>query len=375
MPPRRSNDSVKRSRRGAAEYRVRLPPEVDVRQLALALAGYLEHRKPDRPTFGTLAEDWLDRIARVCPANEQRHVQHMEPLHLLREGELTKASIERCFAALDRDRGGTLGPATLNKLRSTGRLVVEDAAANGRWSTRNPFLDVAARRVPKKPWPRITADELARALACMRPDRMRECIWQIHAGTRPGEQKALRKSDVDLERGFVTVQRSNARDETKTGRPRELPIPAGARDALVEAIRRSPSEFVFPNSDGTQQRPDLKLSQMLRSALKRAGVVTGYAYSCRRKGCGFHDELPGRLLRCCPRCGMKLWCEGVPKHFTFYGLRHAAATLHREAGADAHAVKTALGWVARDVGDDLYTHMSDARYRAELDKLVIGPKR
>lgn len=336
----------------------------------------MDERAPDRPSLGQLADDWLKRVPRACPGNERRHVHHMASLLSLREGELNKAAIEHCFAALDKERGGKLGPATLNKLRSTGRLIIEDAVSNGLWFAANPFAAVPVRRVPRKPWPRITAGELSLALGQLRPDRMRECIWQIHAGTRPGEQKALRKSDVDLERGFVTVQRSNARGETKTGRSRELPIPAGARDALIESMRLSPSEFVFPRPDGTQQRADVKLSAVLRSALKRAGVVTGYRSTCRRQGCGFVDQqLLAARGRRCPRCNMKLWCEGIPKHFTWYALRHAAATLHRENGADALAVKMALGHASRDINDDIYTHMSDAKYQAEMGKLVVRPKR
>jgi integrase len=115
---------------------------------------------------------------------------------------------------------------------------------------------------------------------------------------------------------------------------------------------------------------------MLRSALKAAGVVTGFRFTCRRKGCGYADEMLVAVGdRRCPSCSFKLWCEGVPKHFTWYQLRHAAATLHREHGADALAVKMALGHAARDVQDDVYAHLSDERYRREMDKLVIAPKK
>lgn len=383
-PPCRKPAVGRRAGGRQSGYVLRLEPEGDVRQLALELAGLLPglQEKPRR-TFGEVGADWLSRLVRVRPENEQGHLWHLWPLWELRdvgvdehEDDLTKARIEACLKALDKEHGGTLGPSSLNKLLSTGKLVVDDAIANRRWRSANPFDFVARRRVPRRPWPRIAADELARALAQLRPDRQRECIWQIHAGTRPGELKALRKADVDLERGFVTVHRSNAREQTKTGRSRELPIPAGARGALVEAMRVSKSELVFPRPDGSMQRPDVKLSKVLRCALKKAGVVTGYRFMCRRPGCGFRDEqLVEDKTRKCPECDFTLWCEGIPKHFTFYGLRHACATLSREAGADAIAVKSALGWIGRDLGDDLYTHLSDKRFRREMDKLLVKPKR
>src|SRR5229473_2177590 len=47
-------------------------------------------------------------------------------------------------------------------------------------------------------------------------------------GLRKGELFALRKSDVDLARGTVTVARSHDRNATKGGDPAVLPLPAPA---------------------------------------------------------------------------------------------------------------------------------------------------
>lgn len=357
-------------------------PQTLVGQLARQLrAEMAAQATSQRRTFGEVAADWLSRLVRVSPENEQRHLWHLCPLWELRdagseehEDDLTKARIEACLRALDVEHGGTLGPSSLNKALGTGRLVVQDAIANRRWHSANPFDFVKRRRVPKKPWARITADELARALAQLRPDRQRECIWQIHAGTRPGEMRGLQKGDVSLSEGFVTIQRSNGRSTTKTGVTRRIPIPAGARAVLEEAMRLSPSEFVFPNPDGSRQRADSKLSRTLQTAFKAAGIVTGYRFMCRRTECLFRDEQPAKELgRRCPRCNFTMWCEGIPKRVTFYSLRHAAASLHTEAGADAHAMKTALGWAARDVGDDTYRHLSDQQFAEELGKLIITP--
>lgn len=356
--------------RAKSEYRVRLADE-DRRQLALDLAVLLKGDEVERRSFGELAADWLKRLVRVAPGNERRHVRHMEPLFLLAEGTLTKATIEACFVQLDVANGGDLGPATLNKLRSTGKLIVDDARANSVWRGPNPFTAVKPRRVPRKPWPRVTGQELARAFDCMRADRRREAIVSLLTGMRPGELKALQKADVDLERGMLSVHRSLGRNQTKTGVPRDVPIPLGARESLEEAMRLSKSEIVFPRADGSRQRDDTKISRVLRTAFKKAGVVLGYRLTCRRKDCAHVEQHATPLEVLCPKCRMRLWCEPIPKPFTWYSLRHAAATLHREAGADALAVKMALGHVARDVTDDVYTHISDDRYRAELNRLAL----
>ncbi len=52
----------------------------------------------------------------------------------------------------------------------------------------------------------------------------------------------------------------------------------------MAALNASPSEFVFPRSDGKMHNPTLKLDVVLRRALKRAGLVSGYVHKCRRCG-------------------------------------------------------------------------------------------
>lgn len=361
---------VHKGGRLGSEYRVRLDVE-DRQQLALELAALLKDTVRHR-TFWELAEGWLKRLVRVRPENERVHLRHLGELHGLREGEITKATVESALAKLDKVNGGTLGPATLNKLRSTGKLVVDDARAIGEWTGPNPFQLVKCRRIPRKPWPRISPEEFIRVLAHLREDRRRLALVAICTGMRPGELKALQKQDVDLERGFISVQRSLGRDETKTGMSRTVPIPDACAAALQDAITASSSRLVFPRPDGSRERDDVKLSRILRTAFKAAGVVTHFHLTCRRKNCLHAEDRPGLTVNVdCPKCGMRLWCSPIAKPFTFYGLRHAAATMHREAGADALAVKLALGHVLRSVTDDVYTHLSDEKFKAELNRLVL----
>jgi hypothetical protein len=65
---------------------------------------------------------------------------------------------------------------------------------------------------------------------------------------------------------------------------------------LKEALDHSPEncKLVFPTEHCqpeccTPQRADTKLTRMLGDAIRHAGLVTGYKYSCRRKGCGHHE--------------------------------------------------------------------------------------
>lgn len=56
---------------------------------------------------------------------------------------------------------------------------------------------------------------------------------------------------------------------------------------LQQALKRSPSELVFPNQKGEMMRPDVALEGVLRRALGRAGIVQGYVHVCRKKDCGY----------------------------------------------------------------------------------------
>lgn len=364
-------DFGERRRRRMESGRAAAMGEEDVRQIALQLFGAMrEHEQGARKAFGELAKEWLVRLRRVGgPDNERRHLAHLATLDELREGELTVSAIDAVL--LELEDAGALGPASLNKLRSTGKLVIDYAQANGQWRGFNPFAKVKRRKVPRKQYTPLTLDELERAMACLKPHRRRMARVSLYTGERPGELLALWKSDVDLVGRMINVHRSHARDTTKTGEPRRIAIPAAVLEDLREAIRVSPSHLVFPGQDGEQQRRDTKLSRMLQHGLRLAGICSSWRYACRRRGCGFKDELAERNPhRRCPTCFWTLHCIGVPKHFTYYDLRHAMATLARERGADPLCIKVQLGHVARgDPTDDVYTHVTDEKLRAELDKL------
>ena len=49
---------------------------------------------------------------------------------------------------------------------------------------------------------------------------------------------------------------------------------------------------------------------ILRTALRKAQIVTGYVHKCRRQSCGYSEEAAEGDLRRCPKCKMKLWPVG-----------------------------------------------------------------
>lgn len=323
-------------------------------------------------SFLDLAHEWLttEGARLVAPENERRHIEHMRPLWALSEETLRPLRVKELMNALLQP-AGPLCPASVNKVVSTGRRIIREAQINDQWRGANPFEVVRRLRETKPTHRTLSLAECRALLPSLRADRRREVLTMLYLGPRPGEWMALRKEDVNLTLAMLTIRRSHGRDATKTGKVRTVPIPGPLLDVLGEAMALSPSGLVFPGRDGKRQRADTKLSRMLRDALRRAGVVTGYRYSCRRKGCGHKEERAELLGLHCPACNFKLWARGMPPHVRYYDLRHSAASLHREAGCDPLVIQLALGHAAENLTDSIYTHLSAEYIRRELSKLNI----
>ncbi len=107
-------------------------------------------------------------------------------------------------------------------------------------------------------------------------------------------------------------------------------------------MQASPSNLVFPAADGTMRSRDTALDRVLRRALGRAGIVTGYEHRCRRKGCGYSVVAPTPDCGRCPKCKMVLWAKPLPRHVRFHDLRHTAATLLLKNGVPSATVQKVL---------------------------------
>lgn len=146
----------------------------------------------------------------------------------------------------------------------------------------------------------------------------------------------LKNKDVSLEARTLTVRRSYGMDTTKGGRHDVLPLPAPLLPYLRAALNASPSDFVFPRSDGAMHTDELDLVGVLRRALGRAGLVRRYRHVCRRckaRGEKVHAEAhKDDTLRVCTCCGMKLWPVALARQLRFHDLRGTTASLPTRAG-------------------------------------------
>lgn len=216
--------------------------------------------------------------------------------------------------------------------------------------TRSPMPHVRLPQPKPKPPTVWTRAEASRVLASVADDPMLSAWYRLAltSGMRPGELRAVRWQDLDLDTGHVHVRRTATRDAekmpiisetTKTGKDRTIKIPASTVRALqrwrprqaemqLRAKFWKETDLVFPRFDGN------------------VASQTGWDRRHRKV------------------------CEdaGVP-YLRPHGLRHTYATLSIEAGVDPKVVSTALGHHSAAFTLDVYVTATDAMQQAAAETL------
>ena len=136
-------------------------------------------------------------------------------------------------------------------------------------------------------------------------------------------------------------------------------------------MTRSSSDLVFPRPDGTMHSPELNLDHVLRRALGRAGVVTGYMHKCRRHHCGYEVKASTSECGRCPNCNMRLWAKAIPRHVCFHDMRHTTATLLLKEGVPLATVQRVLRHTDPRLTTEIYGHLDVEDMRAGVDRLRI----
>jgi len=353
--------------------------KTDAKRLATDLERQAERQRlgleplpsDDASTLGDLLRWWEDSYFRQTPAySRSRGTFHRHlvgsPLSKLSIREITSGRVEQFVQAKTRE----LAPQTVNHLRGFLCRVFGAARRAGKVG-QNPILDVKRRRTPKRLPDFLSAAEVPAVLHVV-AERWRPLFaTAIYTGLRKGELLGLLKSDVNLAGRIITVRHSYARDTTKGGRAEAVPIASELVPYLEHAIDRSPSELVFPKEDGSMMSDETPLEDVLRSALGRAGIVTGYMHRCRRKGCGHTEQSGDAELRRCPKCNMKLWPRPLIRRIRFHDLRHTTASLLMMAGANPAAVQRILRHSDPRITTEVYGHLAPEYLRREIDLLTF----
>ncbi|MBX7096454.1 MAG: site-specific integrase [Myxococcaceae bacterium] len=359
--------------------------KADTKTAAKTMAKELEHKAErqqrgldpihdprSRVTLGEVMDIWWKNYGSKLRSTTinlfaEKHIR--KTLGSLALVEVTKDKIETFLS----EKAETLAPRSVNHLRAHLRRLFNIAINKGLWLSVNPAKQVAKAKVPKKLNDYLRDEEVPRVLAALPAKQRPLFATAIHTGGRKGELLDLRKSDIDLKERTISICRSNENDTTKGGHADLLPIADELVPYLQEAIDTSPSELVFPDAKGNRQRHDVKLQKVLRKAMVKAGIVTGFLHICRKKKCGFKERRSNGAESQCPRCSKTLFVKGIPRPVRFHDLRHTTATLLLKAEVPLATVQRVLRHTDPSITSEIYGHLDLDDMRKAVNKLSFKP--
>ena len=312
---------------------------------------------PERMTLGEFLTGWLAvHRDRLRPTTIRRYEQVLEHLLLPTLGrekvvQLTPSTVERALARL-RSEGRSV--YAIRQARSLLRRALQDAVRDG-LLTRNPAALV--RPVPiDPPRPNVWSATEARQFLDAARDHW---LWPLFAlavatGMRLGELLGLTWELVDLDGGSLVILHQLQRvdgvwrlvpPKSRQSR-RSLPLTPLARQALVRQREQQEEWRQAPGWVGNAW--SLVFTTTIGTPLDQRNVNRVFAQLSEQ--------------------------ARVPR-IRIHDLRHTAATLALEAGADLKTVSALLGHSQLSVTADYYAHVSrrlaeDALTR--LDRLLAG---
>jgi integrase len=288
-----------------------------------------EYRPTTRTTFAEYAATWLEtyqgRTTRgIRPETIRDYKAELDRFAIPLLGRLRMSEIEprhiKQLASAVSDRG--LAPATVRLALAPVRALFATAVEEGVLRS-NPTVGVRVAKPATldeddRPEKALTDEQLGGLLAAV-PEKYRPFVAFVsQTGMRISEAVAVRWSDVDLERGTVSVRRRWYRNEyappkTRQGR-RTIPLAPSMSDLLARrhaAVARGDDDLVWPNDHGNSLDPANLASRVLKPAALDAGVPWASWHTLRHT------------------CGSRLFREGwnVKAVQTFLGHANPGFTL------------------------------------------------
>jgi len=308
--------------------------------------------------FDAYARAWLDSRHDLRPTTRASYDtairRHLVPAfgHLPLD-EITAEKVRRWFTSY----GDKTPTARAHAYQVLGGIMAQ--ALDDELITKNPARIRAGGRTPVTREPEVLTLPELRALADAMPQKHRALTWLCGlAGLRFGEAVALRRRDVDLDAGTVTVTRtaSNARGQKTTNAPktaagyRTVALPRTVVDELRRhlqdvGIEGGRNALVFPGVNG-----DLLAPTALYGRTARVERRKGRRYL--KKGYGFYNAR-----------------EAIGKPaMHWHDLRRTAATLGAQSGATVREMQHRLGHSTPDMALH-YQSATAERDRAIADRL------
>jgi integrase len=310
------------------------------------------------------------------PTTERSYRAHIDK-HLVphlgrrRLRELKTADVTRMLQTIAKPgERRAMGPASIRRVHATLRSALGDAKRQGLVRT-NVAVDAmlpTASRPKVRPW---EADELGAFLDHAAADRLGSLFELVAlAGLRRGEACGLRRSDVDIARGYLVVRQQLVQVD---GRSAACPTCGGGHKGIVFGMPKTSSGDARRIRLGERGVGAL-LAQRLSQDVDRA--EWGRAYSD-------HDLVFARPD------GNPLAPDQVSKSFVelataaglrrvrLHDLRHGSASLMIAAGVDIAVVSKMLGHSSISITADTYSHLLEGvdRRAADAVEALLPPRR
>ncbi len=352
----------------------------------LRMAAYRQRKGLDplpglsRMTLAEAAKWWLKNI---CSKRSYETAEATLRVHVIDAaigklllGAVTADTLTERFDGLEREG---YAPGSINQIRARIRALYNHLRREKLYIGANPVADTRIRAVRRRVHLTLKPTEVARLLKAV-PSQWRGFFaTAIYTGMRKGELCGLPKALVDLEQGTVMVAYSYDSNTTKGNTALAVPIAKPLLHYLKQAIEESPTELVFPGVNGKRRMQDCAPLEILKSSLKRAGLVDGYEHSCRRCNKGAAAEGRERVvfqyadadLRRCPHCNAKLWPAPKARRMVFHDLRHSTATMLLQARVPMQHVQRILRHAQITTTIDTYGHLDIEDLRWAVDSIGV----
>lgn len=252
-----------------------------------------------------------------------------------------------------------LSRSTVSKIKYTTQRVFAAALANG-LIDRDPCAGVVWKHAGEGTHRFLEEWEIR--LITLNHAAHHAGLWamlMLYAGLRRGEALALRWSDIDLDTGVLHVH-SGVHFEVNApviGAPktanavRDVPIFPPLAAALSSANRAS--EFVCTGAAGQQVTGSIWSSGWRAFNNTMTNILNGDTSAPVCPGRRSDRDAPGRKI------------FSVRAH----DLRHTFASLLYDAGVDIKTAQKLLGHATPDITMRIYTHLSDMREAASVEKM------
>lgn len=295
-------------------------------------AALLEHRHfPDKAartrTLGALLQRYrVEVLPGESPSARSNKATHLtwweRELGHLTLAAVTPAQIAQAVQTLQTAHASATTRRYLSTLSRAYRVAVQVWG----WPVVNPVASIEKPTEPPGRTRWLTQEECTRLLeACAQsrnPYLYLLVVLELHTGARKRELLSIKRTDVDLARGEVTVWRS------KTKRYGTLPLPPlcvqllrGHLDTLAPGV-----PWVFPRKDGLAP---IEIRQAWETARRQAGLAD----------VRYHD------------------------------LRHTFASYLAMSGATVREIQEALGDRTLAMATR-YTHLSEAHTRSVVERMA-----